>query len=408
MLFAPSYDSCAAWLLNSLTALGLQPFILAESEPHKPIVVAVWTGSEPSMPCILLNSHYDVVPAMQEHWSVPAFEGLVREGRIYGRGTQDMKCVCAQYIVALRKMRTTGYAPRRSIVLSFVPDEEIGGGGMKLLMTSAFFRSIKIGIALDEGLASESDRYSVFYGERLPWWVKIEATGNTGHGSRFIESTAVEQLIGVVNKALDFRQDQKDQLFGKGKHAGCTHAVAKSLGDVTSLNVTMLRSGVQSNGVDVLNVIPPLAEAAMDIRISPHVAPSQIGDMISSWCQDCKLDGGVVRWKFAEEAAMQHAVTSTDPAVNPWWKVFTKVLEEDLKIGCDPSVFPAATDSRFLRAMGIRAIGFSPMRRSPILLHEHDEYIDEAVYIEGCEVFVRLLATLGSQGVFEGFPEGQF
>lgn len=372
------------------------------------MVVAAWTGSEPDLPCILLNSHYDVVPAMQELWTVPAFEGVLRDGRIYGRGAQDMKCVCVQYIVALRKMRTSGFVPRRTVVLSFVPDEEIGGGGMRRLMSSSFFRGLKIGIALDEGLASESDRLSVFYGERLPWWVKIEATGNTGHGSRFIESTAVEQLVGVVNKALEFRKDQRDLLYGAGKHAGCAHAVAKSLGDVTSLNVTMLRSGVQSNGVDVLNVIPPLAEAAMDIRISPHVAPAQIGDMISSWCQDCRLDGGAVRWRFAEEAASQHAVTSTDPAANPWWGVFTKVLEEELGVGCDSCVFPAATDSRFLRAMGIRAIGFSPMRRSPILLHEHDEYIEEAVFVEGCEVYVRLLSALASQGTFEGFAPGQF
>ena len=60
-------------------------------------------------------------------------------------------------------------------------------------------------------------------------------------------------------------------------------------------------------------------------------------------------------------------------------------------------IFPAATDSRFLRAMGIRAIGFSPMRNSPILLHEHDEYLDRAVFLEGCNVYEKLLPVLLSQ-----------
>ena len=44
------------------------------------------------------------------------------------------------------------------------------------------------------------ETYSIFYGERLPWWVKVNARGNTGHGSRFIDTTAVEQIVGVTNK----------------------------------------------------------------------------------------------------------------------------------------------------------------------------------------------------------------
>jgi aminoacylase len=60
-------------------------------------------------------------------------------------------------------------------------------------------------------------------------------------------------------------------------------------------------------------------------------------------------------------------------------------------------IFPAATDSRFLRALGIKAIGFSPMRNSPILLHEHDEYLDTDVFVEGCAVYEKLLLALISQ-----------
>lgn len=45
---------------------------------------------------ILLNSHYDVVPVANEHWTVPPFDAVIEGDRIYGRGSQDMKCVCAQ------------------------------------------------------------------------------------------------------------------------------------------------------------------------------------------------------------------------------------------------------------------------------------------------------------------------
>jgi aminoacylase len=94
----------------------------------------------------------------------------------------------------------------------------------------------------------------------------------------------------------------------------------------------------------------------------------------------------------------QHAVTSTNSDENPWWGVFTSCLKQECSADCDDMIFPAATDSRFLRALGIRAIGFSPMRNSPILLHEHNEYLDREVFVEGCGVYEKLLVVLLSTG----------
>ena len=66
----------------------------------KPIVLMSWKGSDPTLPCVILNSHYDVVPVMQEQWTdADPFGGEVKDGKIYGRGAQDMKCVCIQYLV---------------------------------------------------------------------------------------------------------------------------------------------------------------------------------------------------------------------------------------------------------------------------------------------------------------------
>lgn len=66
-------------------------------------------------------------------------------------------------------------------------------------------------------------------------------------------------------------------------------------------------------------------------------------------------------------------------------------------VAVTPEVFPAATDSRFLRALGVKAFGFSPMRRSAILLHEHDEYIERSVFLEGCNVYLSVIRALSSQ-----------
>ena len=94
-----------------------------------------------------------------------------------------------------------------------------------------------IGLALDEGLATTGKEYTVFYGERMPLWINVVSKGPTGHGSRFIQDTAVEKLVEMASKAFAFRKEQEKQL-GYTEH-GCKHCEAKKLGDVTTLNLTM-------------------------------------------------------------------------------------------------------------------------------------------------------------------------
>ena len=274
---------------------------------------------------------------------------------------------------------------------------------MAAFLESSLYKNLPNGIALalDEGLASTSNVFDVFYGERLPWWVDVTATGPTGHGSRFIENTAVEQIVELSRKALAFRQGQKD-LLGQGKHENCSHAVArKTLGDVTSLNITTLQAGVQVGDTYAYNCVPPKAVCSLDIRISPHMDPSEMKSKLDQWCQECSKapeDGAKLTWDYINDqnSAMEHATTSTDKTSNPWYAIFCESLE---KMGCQiaPQVFPAATDSRFLRALGIRALGFSPMRNTEIMLHENDEYIPESTYIEGIGVYIGLIKDLGSQ-----------
>jgi aminoacylase len=122
-----AYRECAAWLTQQLEHACVfdQVFTLPEAPEHSPVVVALWKGRDETLPILLLNSHYDVVPADDKDWTVPPFEGLRKDGRIYGRGAQDMKCVCIQYIEAIIKIRQVypTWIPERSIYLTFVPDE---------------------------------------------------------------------------------------------------------------------------------------------------------------------------------------------------------------------------------------------------------------------------------------------
>lgn len=113
------------------------------------------------------------------------------KGNIYGRGAQDMKCVGIQYLEAIRRFIKEKLIFDRTIHVSFTPginslvvtqgennyiwywcllDEEIGGIlGMAHFVKTNEFRSLNIGFALDEGLASTNEVLPLFYGERAIW-----------------------------------------------------------------------------------------------------------------------------------------------------------------------------------------------------------------------------------------------
>lgn len=95
-----------------------------------------------------------------------------------------MKSVSIQYLLAIQKLKEKSFVPKRTIVLTFVPDEEIGGeDGMCALLEAKLWDLNDIAIALDEGLANPGPNYTLFYGERKAEWVVVRAEGPTGHGS---------------------------------------------------------------------------------------------------------------------------------------------------------------------------------------------------------------------------------
>ncbi|GMI56568.1 hypothetical protein TeGR_g9703, partial [Tetraparma gracilis] len=169
-----AYKECCATLLSHLQTLlvplfpSSSAFLLPEAPAHSPVVVLKIPGLSPSLPHILLNGHYDVVPPGDlAQWEHPPFAAVVANGRIHGRGAQDMKCVLAGYICALRALGAANWRPARTIVMTLVPDEEIGGAGMAHYLASEFFRGMGgpegVALALDEGLAGEGEEYNVYY-----------------------------------------------------------------------------------------------------------------------------------------------------------------------------------------------------------------------------------------------------
>lgn len=107
-------DECIDFLRRQAATLNL-PIEVYEVNPKKPVVIITWQGTDPAATSIILNSHMDVVPVYPEHWTHPPFSAhLDREGRIYARGAQDMKCVGVQYLGAIRALKREGVRLKRT------------------------------------------------------------------------------------------------------------------------------------------------------------------------------------------------------------------------------------------------------------------------------------------------------
>lgn len=111
----PDYHSCVILLKGQAEEMGLKSHVV-ELVKDKPILIITWTGLEPDLPSILLNSHMDVVPVSEECWKHAPFEAEKEpNGDIFARGIQDMKSVGIQYIEAIRKLIEQGVRLKRTV-----------------------------------------------------------------------------------------------------------------------------------------------------------------------------------------------------------------------------------------------------------------------------------------------------
>ncbi|KAM9132919.1 aminoacylase-1 isoform 1-T2 [Pangshura tecta] len=376
----PNYDVAVQFLEQIAAELGLG-CQKVEVFPGRVVTIMTWQGTDPQLRSILLNSHTDVVPVFEEHWTHDPFEAFKdSQGNIYARGAQDMKCVSIQYIEAIRRLKAEGKRFPRTVHMTFVPDEEIGGcKGMELFVKRPEFQALNVGFALDEGAAPRAwptrRTPSLCSTGRSASGIKVKCEGNPGHGSQFIENTAAEKLNRVITSLLQFRESEKQRLK-------CDEHL--TLGDVTSLNMTMLSGGVS------FNVVPSELSASFDIRIPPTVNLQAFEEQLTVWC---RAAGEGVTYKFYQKY-MDQTVTCTEES-DPWWKAFSEACR-DMHMTLKHEIFPAATDSRFIRAAGYPALGFSPMNHTPVLLHDHNEYLNERVFLRGIEIYASLLTSLAS------------
>lgn len=220
------------------------------------MVVITWTGSQPDLPSIIFNSHMDVVPVYADQWTHPPFAADIdADGDIFARGAQDMKAAGCQYLAAMRALKRDGVEQlTRTIHLTYAPDEEIGGAdGWKAFIKTDAFKSLNTGFVLDEGGTSETDEVEVSFAERNSMKIFITCEGEPGHAAMLPDGTAAEKADYIIERMYRMRRGEVMRLKTNK---------SLTLSDVSSINLTQMKGGVEAN------VIPEVIDLAFDVRLA--------------------------------------------------------------------------------------------------------------------------------------------
>lgn len=198
------YDDCARFLGTRLAARGFKveylraEGALGDSDRYpRTNVIARIEGTAPG-PCVHFNSHIDVVRA-GEGWTVDPFGGEIRDGRVYGRGTCDMKGGLAASVIAVEALLDSGVAFPGAIEISGTVDEESGGyGGVAWLAERGYFSKPRVDhVIIPEPLYKDA----VCLGHRGVWWAEVEVKGHIAHGSMpFLGVSAIRGMGAFIEK----------------------------------------------------------------------------------------------------------------------------------------------------------------------------------------------------------------
>jgi acetylornithine deacetylase len=186
---APGEGEIAAWTADTLSALGL------EVRRHEPVpgrvsVTGRLRGSGGGR-SLMLNAHYDTVGV--EGMADP-FGGVVRDGRLHGRGAYDMKGSLAACLGAVKCLRDSGVRLRGDVVIAAVADEEYGSIGTADLVTHT---------RTDGAIVTEPTALGVCLAHKGYCWIEVRTEGRAAHGSRFLEGVDANLRMGRVLGGLE-------------------------------------------------------------------------------------------------------------------------------------------------------------------------------------------------------------
>jgi succinyl-diaminopimelate desuccinylase len=257
-----AYEDCARCIGDRLARLAFDvEYFAAEGRPeHTPAhprinVVGSRRGALPR-PVVHLNGHFDVVPP-GAGWTVDPFAGVIRDGRIYGRGACDMKAGIAAAVYAAEAIRRAGIELRGTIEISGTVDEESGGfAGVAWLAKQGRIAADRVDhVIIPEPL--NVDRICV--GHRGVYWFEVTTRGRIGHGSMpFLGVNAIEHMGVILDR---MRRELRPALAARATAVPVVPEAARH----ATLNINGIQGGQPIEGMQT-PCVADLCRAIFDRR----------------------------------------------------------------------------------------------------------------------------------------------
>jgi len=176
-----------------------------QSEPGRSIILARLKGNGTGGKAILLESHMDVVPTDPARWKQDPFGAEIADGKMWGRGTIDMKGIGTSYLYAFIMLHRMKAPLTRDVLLMFVPDEEVGGTLGAEWMRKNHYAELDPEYVIDEGGFGSRDHFTpgklvfgIAVAEKRIMWLRLRAEGVAGHGSQPHGQNPNEHLMAAL------------------------------------------------------------------------------------------------------------------------------------------------------------------------------------------------------------------
>lgn len=342
-------EKLAVFLAGWLESIGAE-VVLEEIKPGRPNLIARFAPVD-GRPRVFFGPHLDTVGV--DGMTVEAFGARIRDGKVWGRGASDTKGPMAAMLWALHENRD--HLASLPVAVDFVAfmGEESGQWGSKDFAK-------RHGESYIFALVGEPTSMRVVNVTKGSLWATLRATGRACHSSM---PERGENAIMKLARALAAIETHLGAALAEFRHPvlGCS-----------TLNIGVIRGGSRPN------IVPDLAEADLDIRITPALASAggalkALGDMIS----DHGLELEIVR---AHENPPMETVED-----HP-------VVRRLIAQGAETAGAPWFSDAAHLSAGGIPSVCIGP--GSIDQAHTADEFIDIAELRAGAEFFTRFVASL--------------
>ncbi|HKD68482.1 MAG TPA: M20/M25/M40 family metallo-hydrolase [Candidatus Binataceae bacterium] len=393
------------------------PAAVFEPAPGRGVIAARLRGTGKNRKALILLSHMDVVPADAKEWSVPPFSGEVKSGQVWGRGTLDDKGPGVVALMAMLAIKRARVLLDRDILFIATGDEEVGGkGGAGWVVDHQPNLYKDAGFVLNEGGGIRTDKaghvfYSVAITEKSPLWLRLTATGPTGHAASPPAQTAVTRLVAALGKLIAYHSQVKvlpvvQEYFNKlatldqnqpkllDLRLALTDADFVKQFVATPRNNAMVRDTLTPTVIDAgykTNIIPSTASAEIDCRLLPDENPKAFTKVIQETINDDSIK--------IEQLLSFPTLASPDRS-----ELMNAIATLSRRTDKDAPVIPALltgfNDSHYFRQRGLVAYGFIPIlltEQEGPMVHGANERIPIKSLRGGLERMVELLRIMGGQ-----------